>query len=251
MSSARANHSHASGRGRRFILRALAVVVGVGLLLSLLGFGLFRSDPSWYRRVQLTDAEQAAAQQRLLDRLATLRNDVGRAQAEATTTPARPRPFDIELTEDEVNGVIMRWADTEPNLRAALRHIDEPHVRFLDDRIEFAGRVRGSLVNIELSVEQTDAGPRVQLGRPWAGRMPLSRSLLDDAGAAAVTALRQQESDALRGLPETITALLAGDEVDPIVPLPSSVEGKGLIAAKLEKLTIADGKLKATLRPVE
>ena len=48
-------------RGRRILFRLfLFVVIAVAVVLAL-GAWLLRSDPSWYRRVQLTDVEQAAA----------------------------------------------------------------------------------------------------------------------------------------------------------------------------------------------
>lgn len=240
---------------RRFLLRALAILVGGGLLLGMIGFGLFRSDPSWYHRVKLTDEEQAAGQQRLFDRLATLRNEVGRQQA-ATLTAAVPiattRPtFEIEMTEDELNGVLMRWGSIDPRTRAILAEIDEPHVRFLPGRIEFAGRTHGTLMSIEATVSQGEDGlTRVQLGRPWAGRLPLARSLIEGPAAPLIQKLRGSKK-----VPKTVVdalqSFIAGDEITPVVPLLSSMPGEGLVPARVEKLTVEDGTLKATMRMVD
>lgn len=242
-------------RRRRIFLRVLAIVVGVGVLLTVLGFGLFRSDPRWYRHVQLTDAEQAAGQQRLLDRLATLRNEVGRSQASplTSTMPAAPLFFDIEIREDEVNGVLMRWSQADPRVRDVLKSIQEPHVRFLDDEIEFAGRSPdlGTLVSVGMTVTQTDHGPRLELGRPWAGRLPLSRALLERPGEQAVANLRQHPSGVPEETIDALAKLIAGESVAPIIPLPSSLQGGGMMKARVEKLSVADGVLKATLRPIE
>ena len=247
---ARVRSGRVSARRRNIILRVVAVLIVAVIVLAVVGYYLLRSDPSWYRRVQLTDAQQAAGQQRLLDRFATLRNEVGRTRASvpATTQPAWP-PYEVDLTEDEVNGVLMRWSQAEPRLKAALEAVEEPHVRFLSDRIEFAGRSQGSLVSIELSVEQTDDGPLVQLGRPWAGRLPLSRELIEKPGREAVTALRE-ESSVPKAVIDALEKLVAGEAVVPIIPLPSSVQGDGLLPARVEKLRIEDGVLKATLRPM-
>ena len=235
---------------RSILLRVLGVLLLMAIVLGGLAFYLLRSDPSWYRRVELTEEQQAAGQQRLLDRLATLRNDVGRTQASvpATTQPAWP-PFEVELTEDEVNGVLMRWSQAEPRLREALKSVQEPHVRFLSDRVQFAGRTQGSLGSIELSVEQTDEGPLVELGRPWAGRLPLSRELVERPGEQAVAQLRDEKA-VPREVVDALEKLVAGDAVAPIIPLPSSLQGGGLLPARVEKLTIKDGVLKATLRPM-
>ena len=244
-------------RLRKLLLRTLALLVGAGLLLAMVGFSLFRSDPSWYRRVQLTEEEQSAGQQRLFDRLAALRNEVGRQQAASMTRPTDPattRPtFDIEITENELNGVLMRWGATDPRTRAILAEIDEPHVRFLPGRIEFAGRSKSldSIVSIEATVSEGDDGlARLQLGRPWAGRLPLSRSLVEGPAEKMLATMR-----ASKRVPESIVDSLAsfaaGEETAAVVPLVSSLQGEGLLPALVEKLTVGEGTLKATLRTVE
>jgi hypothetical protein len=244
-------------RLRQVLLRTLALLVGGGVLLAMVGFGLFRSDPSWYRRVQLTEEEQAAGQQRLFDRLATLRNEVGRQQAANLAHPAAPattRPtFDIEITEDELNGVLMRWGAIDPRTRAILAEIDEPHVRFLPGRIEFAGRSKslGTIVSIEATVTQGDDGlARLQLGRPWAGRLPLTRSIVE-APAAKLLATMRESKHVPKSIVDSLALFVVGEEVTPVVPLVSSLQGEGLLPARVEKLTVGEGTLKATLRTVE
>lgn len=244
-------------RRRRILLRVLAILVGGGLLLAMIGFGLFRSDPSWYRRVQLTEAEQAAGQQRLFDRLATLRNEVGRRQVAKpstygpTTTAAGT--FEIEISEDELNGVLMRWGSIDARTRALLESIDEPHVRFLPGHIEFAGRSKdlGSIVSIAINTyDGSDGRPRVQLGRPWAGRLPLARSIVEVPARRIIAKLRESKS-APKAVVDSLDALIAGDEVTPVVPLMSSMPGEGLLPARVEKLVLENGTLKATLRMTE
>lgn len=247
-------------RTRRNLLRTLAVLIGGGLLLAMVGFGLFRSDPSWYRPVQLSEAEQVAGQQRLFDRLANLRNEVGRrlASTPATSNRSAKPPaeaiasstFEIEMTENELNGVLMRWGGIDPRTRRILAHIQEPHVRFLPGRIEFAGRANGTLMSIEATVTQSDEGlPLVQLGRPWAGRLPLTRSLVEDPAAGVIADLRRSK-DVPSVMVDALEQFIAGEPVTPIVPLMSSMQGEGVIPARVEKLVVEDGKLTATLRPV-
>ena len=131
------------------------------------------------------------------------------------------------------------------------RAVHEPHVRFLKGRIEFAGRAGdgGPLISIEMSVSQTADGPRVSLGRPWAGRLPLTRSLIARAAGEVEGTLRDSSMP-----DETILFLkhlIAGEAVAPIVAVPSSVVGqRELLPARVEKLTIEDGVLRATLRPI-
>jgi hypothetical protein len=231
----------------------LALVLLV-VVLAGIGFMMFRSDPRWYRALNLSEAQQIAGQQRLLDRLATLRNAVGQTQANAQPSPEKPWPaYDIEITEDEVNSVLTRWSQSDPRVREALGDVTEPHVRFLRGQIEIAGRSTslGSLVNIGLTVAQSPKGPTVTLGRPWAGRLPLSRELVEEPGEQGVAALRRGEGMKLpEAVIDSFARLIAGEAVSPVIPLDSSLQGGGLLAARVEKLTIEEGTLKATLRPI-
>jgi hypothetical protein len=216
-------------------------------------FTLLRADPSWYERVALDPERQAAGERELRDRLATLHNDIGRSQVAHARGEAEWPAFEMRIGEDEVNGVIARWYDASAGLRDALGELREPHVRFLKDRVEIAGRSTrmDSLISIELGVERdADGTPTVQLGRPWAGRLPLSRSLID--GAAVVGKLRAGNESGM--LPDAfldaLVKLLNGEPVHPpIVAVSSSFNGTALLPARVEKLSIDGGKLVATLRP--
>lgn len=237
--------------------RLLLWIVTLGLLLvvgaGVGAYALLRSDPGWYERVKLDPVRQAAGERDLLDRLATLHNAVGRSHVEVDRAGAAWPTFEMKLTEDEVNGVISRWYAAEGGFRAALGELTEPHVRFLSDRVEIAGRspTMDSLISIELSVTRDASGaPTVRLGRPWAGRLPLSRSLIDADAAIA----RLQKDGGADGLPPpfvtALATLLRGDAVTPpIVPVSSSFNGAKLLPAKVERLTIDGGTLIATLRP--
>lgn len=254
-------------RFRRIFFRiAFGVLVALVVLLAL-GAYLVRSDPSWYRQLKLTDEESAAAERRLLDRLAILRNDIGRIEATArqTASPVEWPTFEFELTEDEVNGPLARWtqggpvaqwAESNPEVAKVLTEIQEPHVRFLKGRIEIAGRSTslGSLVSIEVSVQQpTRPGefPTVVLGRPWAGRMPLSRSIIEEPTIRGIETLRKQpESSVPHAVIDSAEQLVRGEQTTPIVVLDSSTSGSGLLAARVEELEVTDGLLKATLRPI-
>ena len=251
-------------RVRRILLRVMLCIAIALVVVLAVGAWLVRADPSWYRTVHLTDSEQAAAERRLLDRLSTLRNSVGLAQA--ATRQSRGRDlgtFDIDITEAEVNGPLERWTqggpftdwtNANPQAKAAIDQIQEPHIRFLPGRIVFAGRSTslGSLVSIELTVEQSKDGlPLVTLGRPWAGRMPLSRSIIEDPARRGIDALRAGHG--LKVPTPAIDAaakLVDGEATTPVIVVASSTEGSGLIAARVEKLTVEDGVLHATLRPI-
>jgi hypothetical protein len=157
----------------------------------------------------------------------------------------------VELTEAQINSTVSRWQDW-PALANAMSRVSEPHVRFLEDRVELAGRIKvnGPLVNIALTVKQTADGPLVELGRPYAGRMPLTRSPLEE--------LTGELQGKLKGGPvppatiEFLRQLLSGEELAPIVAVPSSVAGtRDFLPARVEKLTIKDGVLRATLRPFD
>ena len=255
------------GRFRRIFFRTAIAIVVVLVALMALGAWLVRSDPSWYRALKLSAAEQAAAERRLMDRLALLRNDVGRVEAVSrqTTAPIEWPTFEFTLTEDEVNGPLTRWTQggpvaqwlaSNPDTVAALREIQEPHVRFLPDRIELAGRSLrlNTLVSIELSVEQPstpDGFPTVTLGRPWAGRMPLSRSILEEPAIAGLEALRaDRRSSVPPAVIDSAEGLIRGEPVTAVIPLDSSTDGAGLLAARVERLVLTEGKLEATLRPL-
>lgn len=215
------------------------------------GYSLLRADPSWYQRVTLNPEQQAAGERELRDRLATLHNAIGRSQV--SLDDGKFPAFEMKISEDEVNGVITRWYDGSSGLRDALGELREPHVRFLKDRVEIAGRSTRleSLISIELGVERDAAGaPTVQLGRPWAGRMPLARSLID--GDAVVAKLRSGNDSGLLPAPflDALVTLLNGERVTPpIVAVSSSFNGTALLPARVEKLTIDSGTLVATLRP--
>lgn len=234
-------------------------ILSLGAILLLAGaaasaFTLLRADPSWYERIALDPERQAAGERELRDRLATLHNDIGRSQVAHARGEAEWPAFEVRIGEDEVNGVIARWYDASAGLRDALGELREPHVRFLKDRVEVAGRSTrmDSLVSIELSVDRDAKGgaPTVQLGRPWAGRLPLSRSLID--GKAVVDKLRAGNDSGLLPEPflEALVRLLNGEPVHPpIVAVSSSFNGTALLPARVEKLTIDGGHLVATLRP--
>ena len=232
-----------------WILSLGAILLVVGALVA--AFALLRSDPSWYQHVALNPEQQAAGERELRDRIATLHNAIG--QSQVALADGRFPSFEMKINEDEVNGVIGRWYDASSGLRDALGELSEPHVRFLKDRVEIAGRSTqmNSLISIELSVARDAEGaPTVQLGRPWAGRMPLSRSLID--GPAVVDRLRAGNESGL--LPDAfldaLVRLLNGDPVSPpIVAVSSSFNGTTLLPARVEKLSIDAGQLVATLRP--
>jgi hypothetical protein len=237
-------------RLRKALLRIFLVVALLAIVLAVCVRGLVVSDPKWYRPVVLDEAAQVRGQKKFLNQIADLRNEVGKAQVTPEFKGKWPA-FEIEFTEEEINASISRW-QFSPLTGDALKQVSEPHVRFLKDRIEFAGRPggEGPLVNIELSVEQTPEGPLLTLGRPWAGRMPLTRSLLDRFAAEVESKLRSAK------VPEaTIVALehlIAGDPVEPVVAVQSSVVGqRELLPARIEKLSIGEGLLRATLRPFD
>lgn len=240
-----------SSRKKRIaiLLLSIAGLMVIGTVVSVL---LLRADPSWYQRVAIDPAQQALDEQALRDQLATLHNEIGRSHVAQQTGGQAFPSFEIRITEDQLNGVIAKWA-VAPAVRNSISDIHEPHVRFLADRVEIAGRSKSlnSLISIELSVGKSKQGtPTVQLGRPWAGRLPLARSVID----ADVLVAHMQDADSRGVLPpafvEAMRTLLRGDPVDPaIVPVSSSFAGARLLPAKIEKLTIEKGTLVATLRP--
>jgi hypothetical protein len=240
-------------RWRKNLLRAAATLVALMVLLGLVGYWLFRSEPSWYRAVALTEAEQIAGQNRLIDRLATLRNEVGRSEvAVKEKRQADHDLIEVEFTEAEVNGFLARWSDAMPELRAVLQYLSEPHIRFLDGRIELAGRSQelGSLLSIEIVLNETADGPKVTLGRPFAGKFPLSRSLLESPADDAFASLRRGEPVRLpEAVLDSLQRFVAGKPEQLIVPLYSSLNS--IVPARVEKLSIEEGTLKATLRPLK
>lgn len=230
---------------RILLLLALVVVLGVAGVWLLL-----RSDPGWYRPIAVDPVAHERELRSAQDEIAQLTNNVTRAKANEKPNVAMPA-FDVEFTETQINGLIAKWRDFGP-VADALREIQEPQVRLFDGRIILAGRAgeKGPLISIELSVEQTAKGPEVTLGRPWAGRLPLSRSLLEKLAGGADGALR--ENNVPPAAINTLQQLLAGETLpQPMIVLPSNVRDQPkIVPAKVEALTITDGLLKATLRPI-
>lgn len=238
-------------RVRRLLLRITLIVALFAVLAAVLVRGLVVSEPGWYKPIVFAESELASQQQRLSERIISLRNEVGRSQVRvASATDNRWPAFEIEFTEAEINATLQRW-QVFPQFSPS-DELREPHIRFLPGRAEFAARAgeNGPLLSMELSVEQTEQGPQVTLGRPWAGRMPLARSLVERAREKIIAEVRQQP------VPEatirSLDALLAGESIAPIVAVPSSVVNqRDLLPARVEALTIEEGKLKATLRPFD
>lgn len=224
------------------LLALLAILLGVGVRT------LLKADPGWYQPVVIDAQTQAQGQQQVQDEIADLRNRVGKIQVQSNA--AWPT-FDVEFTETQINGMISRWRDWPP-LGEALGKVTEPHIRFLKNRAVIAGRTGedGMLISIELSVTQTPTGPQVHLGRPWAGRLPLSRSLLGSVDGEIEARLKG--TDVPEETLDSLRRLLAGETFAPIVAVPSNVVGRReFLPAKVEKLTIENGTLKATLRPFD
>lgn len=237
-------------RVRKLILPVLAAVTLLVIALGLSGWWLVKSDPAWYKPVVVDPAMQAQRQKELQNQITELRNQVGKAHVASATQKSFPA-FDVEFTEDQLNGTVSRWQDF-PALAQAMSKLSEPHIRFLDDRIELAGRINadGPLVSIALTVHQTPQGPKVELGRPYAGRMPLTRTPLEEASEEVDAKL--QGVNVPKPTTEFVKELLSGETLTPVVAVPSSVVGKqDLLPARVEKLTIKDGVLRATLRPFD
>lgn len=235
-------------RARKIILGTLAALVLIAIVLALSIRYLVVSEPSWYRRIAVDPASQAQRQRELQNQITQLRNEVGKAHA--ATTPTWPS-FDVEFTEEQINGTFSRWQEF-PALARVMKRLSEPHIRFLDDEIEIAGRIsaEGPLMSIGLTVIQTPAGPKLELGRPYAGRMPLTRGPLEDLSEEIEPELQRVHLPT--EVVESLKGLLLGEEVAPVVVVPSNVVGKqDLLPARVEKLQIKDGVLRATLRPFD
>ncbi len=239
-----------SMRVRKLLIRVLLVVALLAIVFALSVRGLLVSDPGWYRHIEIDPNAQALGQRQVQDQIAQLSNSVSAAHLQTRPADAQWPTFDVEFTETQLNGMISRWEGWGP-FEKVLKEVSEPHLRFLEDRVVAAGRLRsnGMLVSIELSVEPSPDGPKVTLGRPWAGRMPLARSL--------VTGYNDEIDAKLHDPPvpkqtiDSLKALLAGDTIAPIVTVPNNVVGeRELLPAKVEKLEIKDGVLRATLRPI-
>lgn len=235
-------------RARRILIR----VAIAGAILALVGVfavrGLLKSDPRWYRPVVFDEAAQAVNYKKLEQRVNTLRNEIGRSQVRVDANKVERWPaFDIELTEDELNGTVSRWQDNHQ----ILGQVTEPHIRFLPGRIELAGRPAdgGPLMSIEIAVDETPDGPTVTLGRPWAGRLPLTRSVIDKAQPMIADHLRT--ASVPPPVATFLNGLIAGESLQPVVVVPSSVADSKLLPARVEKLTIEEGILRATLRPFD
>lgn len=233
--------------------RLTLILLVLALLLILIAVSvrmLLVSEPGWYQPVVIDAETQAIGQKQVQDEIADLRNRVGKAQVQSRTQTVWPT-FDVEFTETQINGMISRWRDWPP-LGRVLGRLKEPHIRFLNDRIVIAGRQGegGPLISIDLTVTQTPNGPQVELGRPWAGRLPLSRSLLERLGGDIDNRVRQSTVPA--ETTDSLMRLLTGESFSPIVALPSNVVGqREFLPARVEKLTIEGGTLKATLRPFD
>ena len=77
-----------------------------------------------------------------------------------------------------------------------------------------------------------------------------ARSLVQVPAEKLIGKLRESRK-VPKSVVDSLSTFVAGEAVTPVLPLSSSLQGEGLLPARVEKLLVENGVLKATLRVVE
>jgi hypothetical protein len=255
----------------RRTLRMLLLLLAAGLVMfGVLGYGLIRSKPTWYRQVALSEEDRERAAMALQDRLLALNNTVAESIVAAKTGESeRPRAIRIEISEEELNATWQKW-EVLPGLRDRVAGlVRDPWIRLLNGQIIVGGFVErlDSVVGLRVSVKETARGfaqlrfdgtqagllsvPVTAIERPKQRvRELLSREVVEARARSTKAPLNDAGRKALMG--GQLLDLLDGKPVQPILIVKSGLGEltPRPILARLESLEITDGHLVATLRPL-
>ncbi len=261
----------------RRLLAAVAIALGLIVLIGSIGIILLRAEPEFYQLPKLTIEEFEAAAQRAVNKLAMIQNEAARirveqnpsrGQSRPTTAPAESRRITVSFTQHELNAFFEKWSNFNNWKSSYERYITEPAIILEDGRIIFAARMKEVDAIASLHFEpriDRDGKFELELERVLAGRLPLPEAVMNRYRQRLVGGLtrhlpswRHGATLDRRGMLNT-NAILATmgsmlinivdhEPADPIVFLP--LVERGAVAVKLTEVRIENHTLTMTVEPL-
>ncbi len=262
---------------RRGMIGAVCVVIGVLVAVATM-WRLAALAPSWYRVPEWSPADIAAASQSAQDKFtetsawaSAARGAQLRARSGTVSTRA-PEPaaeFTVSFTQDEINAFWRQWSEARGWDVAASPYIEQPLIAFDNGTVIVAARAveLRTVVSVHLRPTITDEGMLdIRLARLLGGRLALPTALVSEPRQKLVEAIRG-DLDARRGearinpsgaandqalrasIMRGLLGILTDQPTDAVLYLP--LLGGGWVPVKIIDLTVGNGVLTLTARPMD
>lgn len=265
---------------KRLLLTVVVLVILAGAAAVLAYVYGFRGTPEWLRQPVASEAEQAAAanrlDQKLLETLSVVREMDAYDPAAASAGGDDQRPsatqpatnLQVTLTEQELNAAFQKWDRLYGWTERYKEHVQDPSIVLHNGRIVLAGETQevNSVLSLHFDPKLNQDGElSLRLAQVLAGRLPLPQSFLDKYRASARARLeaalptlqRRAEfrpdgsanSEAMSAaMAKLFLNVLADEPAEPVLFLP--VRNERSVPVRLTDVDIEDKSLTLTVKPL-